>query len=131
VKAYVGALYLEKQTDDATTVITSKQRKRVTLTFLRGISQKQLSSGWADALHKVGGGATDEAIKQFTALIPDVKKGDTLDFTSRPGAGVEVTLHGKSRGTVPGDAFSQALFTLWFGPDPGDANLKRGMLGAK
>lgn len=23
----------------------------------------------------------------------------------------------------------RALFTVWFGPEPGDANLKRGMLG--
>ena len=35
----------------------------------------------------------------------------------------------KVRGTVPGDDFARALFTVWFGPEPGDENLKRGMLG--
>ena len=30
---------------------------------------------------------------------------------------------------VPGDDFARALFTVWFGPEPGDENLKRGMLG--
>ncbi len=28
-----------------------------------------------------------------------------------------------------GDDFARALFTVWFGPEPGDENLKRGMLG--
>jgi len=27
------------------------------------------------------------------------------------------------------DEFARGLFTVWFGPDPGDANLKSGMLG--
>jgi len=35
----------------------------------------------------------------------------------------------KVRGAVPGDDFALALFTVWFGPKPGDENLKRGMLG--
>jgi Chalcone isomerase-like len=100
----------------------------VTLTFLRDIDRRNLTSGWADALRKVGGKNMD-SITHFTSLIGDVKKRDTLSFTSRPGAGIEVTERGQIRGTVPGDDFSRALFTVWFGPKPGDENLKRGMLG--
>ena len=43
--------------------------------------------------------------------------------------GVEVAARGTVRGTVPGDDFARTLFTIWFGPEPGDENLKRGMLG--
>jgi hypothetical protein len=42
---------------------------------------------------------------------------------------VEVAARGTVRGTVPGDDFARTLFTIWFGPEPGDENLKRGMLG--
>jgi hypothetical protein len=35
----------------------------------------------------------------------------------------------KVRGSVPGDDFARALYTVWFGPEPGDENLKHGMLG--
>ena len=127
VKAYVGALYLEQRSSDSKTVIESPQRKRVTLRFLRDINGKQLASGWADSLRNVG--ARDAPIAQFTSLIGDVKKGDTMAFTSRPGPGVEVAVRDEVKGTVPGDEFSRALFTVWFGPKPGDENLKRGMLG--
>jgi hypothetical protein len=42
---------------------------------------------------------------------------------------VEVAAQGTVRGRVPGEDFARALFTIWFGPNPSDANLKRGMLG--
>jgi chalcone isomerase-like protein len=129
VKAYVGALYLEQKSSDPKTVIESKQLKRVTLSFLRDIDGAQLASGWADSLRKVGGKQMEPSIGKFTSLIGDVKNGDTMSFTSRPGAGVEVAVRDQVKGTIPGDEFSRTLFTVWFGPKPGDENLKRGMLG--
>jgi hypothetical protein len=129
VKAYVGGLYLERRSSDPETVIDPRRPKRVTLHFLRNIDRGSLASGWADSLRKVGSKNMEPAIAQFTSLIGDVKKGDTMSFTSRPGAGIEVALGGAVRGTVPGDDFSRTLFTVWFGPKPGDENLKRGMLG--
>ncbi len=129
IKAYVGGLYLEEPSSDAATVIDSKQRKRVTMKFLRNIDRDSLTSGWADSLRKVGGKPLEPSIAEFSALIPDVKTGDTMSFTWRPGTGLEVMMDGKVRGTVAGDDFARALFTVWFGPEPGDANLKSGMLG--
>ena len=129
VKAYVGGLYLEQPSSDAATVIDSHQRKRVTMKFLRDIDRGRLTSGWAESLRKVGGKNMEHSIAQFTSLIPDVKTGDTMSFTWRPGVGLEVAMDEKVRGAVPGDDFARALFTVWFGPEPGDENLKRGMLG--
>ena len=129
IKAYVGGLYLEEPSSDPTTVIDSRQRKRVTMKFLRDIDGHNLSSGWAASLRKADGKAMEHSIGQFTALIHDVKKGDTMSFTWRPGVGLEVAAGNVNRGTVPGDDFARTLFTVWFGPEPGDENLKRGMLG--
>jgi long-chain acyl-CoA synthetase len=127
VKAYVGGLYLEKPSSDPATVMDSPQPKRVTMKFLRDIDRQRLASGWADELRGVGGKSTE--ISQFTALVPDVKTGDTLSFTWRPGVGLEVASNDKVRGSIQGDDFARSLFTIWFGPKPGDENLKRGMLG--
>jgi len=128
VKAYVGGLYLEQRTNDGEAVIQSKQLKRVTMKFLRGIDRKQLAGGWADELRKVSPQPSDAEIARFESFVPDVKTGDAMSFTWRPGAGVEIALNDKARGTMPDD-FGRALFTLWFGPKPGDPNLKNGMLG--
>ena len=129
IKAYVGGLYLEEPSSDPVTVIDSRQRKRVTMRFLRDIDRHNLTSGWAASLLKVGGKSMEHSIAQFTSLIHDVKKGDTMSFSWRPGVGLEVAMDSQVRGTVPGDDFARTLFTVWFGPEPGDENLKRGMLG--
>src|SRR5207245_3136081 len=122
IKAYVGALYLEERASDPATVIDSRQRKRVTMKFLRDIDQHNLSSGWAASLRKAGGESLEDSISQFTSLIHDVKKGDSMSFTWRPGVGLEIAIDGKPRGTVPGDDLARTLFTVWFGPTPGDEN---------
>jgi long-chain acyl-CoA synthetase len=129
IKAYVGGLYLEQPTSDPAVVIDSTQRKRVTMKFLRDIDRKSLTSGWAEPLRKIGGAKMEPAIAQFTSLIDDVRKGDTLSFTWRPGGGLEIAKNDTVRGTIAGDDFARTLFTVWFGPNPGDENLKRGMLG--
>jgi hypothetical protein len=129
IKAYVGGLYLAEPSSDPATVIDSRQPKRVTMKFLRDIDRRNLASGWAASLRKSGGESMEPSISQFTSLIHDVKKGDTMSFTWRAAVGIEVATDGEIRGTVPGDDFGRTLFTVWFGPEPGDANLKRGMLG--
>jgi len=65
-------------------------------------------------------GGTEASIARFTALIGDVTKGDNMSFTWCPDKGVEVATRGTVQGTVPGDDFARTLFTVWFGPDPGD-----------
>jgi hypothetical protein len=131
VKAYVGGLYLQERTSDAETVLASRQLKRVTMTFLRSIDGESLASGWAEELRRVSGPAMAEPIVRFRSLIGDVTRGDSMSFTWRPGAGVEVALRGEVRGAIAGDDFARALFSVWFGPHPGDPNLKRGMLGGR
>jgi Chalcone isomerase-like len=128
VKAYVGALYLEKRSSDPQEVIGSQQRKQVMMEFLRDIDRDQLASGWTDSLRKIGGETMQASISQFASLIDDVKRSDKMSFTWRPGTGLEVAARGKVRGTVPGDDFARTLFTVWFGPE-GDKQLKSGMLG--
>ena len=129
VRAFVGGLYLEDRTHDARTVLDSNQRRQVRLEFLRNVDQGQLRSGWADSLRKLGGKAMQPSINQFTSLMPAVRRGDTMSFTWRPGTGVEVAVRDSVRGSVAGDDFARTVFQAWFGPTPGDARLKRGMLG--
>jgi hypothetical protein len=128
INAYVGGLYLEQPTRDAAVVIDSEQLKHVTMVFLRRISGGRLESGWADSLRRVAPGE-GPAIDRFVELVPDVANRDRIEFTVRPGRGVEVLHNGMVRGTVEGDAFARALLTVWFGPEAEDPDLRRAMLG--
>src|SRR5262249_18967824 len=66
VKAYVGALYLQTPTSDASVAATSDQPKRVTLVLLRDLSHDQMNKGLREGFEKNNG---PEQMKALSARI--------------------------------------------------------------
>ncbi|MHB0995489.1 MAG: chalcone isomerase family protein [Elusimicrobiales bacterium] len=131
-KVYVGALYLEKTSKDGLEIAASEQVKRIELTFLRGVDGADVAKAIADGFANNAGDALPaikERIAKFETFIPDVKKGDKLAFTYRPGKGVDVESAGKVAGSIEGKDFGDALLRVWLGPKPSDKALKDGLLG--
>ncbi|MGE0623496.1 MAG: chalcone isomerase family protein [Pseudomonadales bacterium] len=131
IKVYVGGLYLAAPTSDAQTVLDSEQAKAVRMHFLRDVSRDQLIEAFeegfdANAPDKDGSGPEFE---RMLTLVPDVKEGEELTFLYLPGAGTTLTLGAAELGTFTGKPFSDAVFSLWMGPKPPNADLKKGMLG--
>jgi hypothetical protein len=71
-----------------------------------------------------------EIDKLLGALEP-VKEGDEMIFTYVPGTGTTFSVNGADKVTVAGPAFGQLLFSVWLGPKPPNADLKKGILGTK
>jgi len=67
-------------------------------------------------------------IARFNALYRDVAPGDRYALSYVPGRGTELAWNGERLGVVEGAEFSRALFSIWFGPQPFDAGLKRDLL---
>ena len=61
--------------------------------------------------------------------MADMKSGERLSFTHKPGSGVLVEVGGAAKGTVEGDDFAKALLSIWLGAHPPNASLKAGLLG--
>lgn len=61
--------------------------------------------------------------------MADVKTGERLTFTRKPGAGLTVDVNGAAKGTIKGDDFGKAFLSIWLGPDPPNPEIKAGMLG--
>ncbi|HNW42973.1 MAG TPA: chalcone isomerase family protein [Elusimicrobiales bacterium] len=131
-KVYVAGLYLEKTSSDGLEIAASEQMKRMELFFLRAVDGADVAAAIAGGFEKNAGPALPALktrMEKFSRLIPDVKKGDRLVFTYRPGAGLEVQAGGKAAGGVEGKDFSDALFKVWLGAEPADKALKTGLLG--
>ena len=62
-------------------------------------------------------------------LFPNIKPGDTLSLSYKPGEGTSFIHNGQVRGIVPGELFSKAIFSTWIGPKPFDQTLKHQVLG--
>jgi hypothetical protein len=131
VKVYVGGLYLEKKTGDATAVIQADAPKRVVLQFLYEPSREQMVDAFKEGFEGNAPGKFKPEVEKWLAAQEAMKKGDQLVATYVPGTGTTLTIRGKDKLTVPGLPFAQAVFSVWFGPKPPTGDLKNGMLGKK
>jgi len=132
VKVYVAGLYLPQKSSDAAAIINADAPKRIVMHFLHGASKKQMS----DAFDESFSDNTPDAkktlqtdIDRFLGALEPVKEGDQMVFTYVPGSGTTFTLNGNDKATIAGPAFAQMLFSVWLGPKPPNAGLKKGILG--
>jgi hypothetical protein len=70
-------------------------------------------------------------VARFDSWMGDIVAGQEIVLTYEPGKGTTVEFAGQEKGTVPGAEFMRALWSVWLGPHPPTADLKRGMLGEK
>ncbi|HVP51795.1 MAG TPA: chalcone isomerase family protein [Terriglobales bacterium] len=132
VKVYVAGLYLEQKSSDPDAIIKAEAPKRIVMQFLRGVSKSQL----VDAFNESFDNNTPDArktmkadIDRFLDALEPVKEGDQMVFTYLPGTGTTFAINGKEKLTIAAPAFAPVLFSVWLGPKPPTADLKKGMLG--
>ena len=132
-KVYVAGLYLPAKEKNSETILAADQSRCTVMHFLRSVSANQVNEAWYDGLEANTPNHTPELKKQFDALaklMEDLKDGDKLVFTYRPGKGTEVKVKGIIKGTLGDKVFADALFSCWIGKKPGPGEgFKKGLLG--
>lgn len=132
VKVYVAGLYLEQKTSDANAIIKSDAPKQIVMKFLHGASKSQMSDAFDESFSDNSPEAkkTMKAqIDQLLGALEPIKSGDEMVFTYVPGTGSSMAINGQNKVTIADPAFGPVLFSVWFGPKPPNADLKKGMLG--
>lgn len=132
VKVYVAALYLPQKSTDPAAILKPTVTKRIVMHFVRNISKSQLTDGFSESFQN----NTPDAMKtlkpdidRLFAALDSVKDGDELAFTDIPGTGTSIAIAGKETLTISGQLFAKMLFSVWLGPKPPNADLKKGILG--
>jgi chalcone isomerase-like protein len=131
VNVYVGALYVAKTSNDANAILASNTPKEMALQFVRNVGAEDIVKGWNEAFEKNAKAelpALKDRIAMLNGWMTDMKSGDKLTFISTPGTGVQVDVNGTVKGTIKGDDFAKAFFSIWLG-DPPNPELKSGLLG--
>ena len=131
-KVYVAGLYLENPSKDASTVLSSEQVKSIHLRMLRSISGSELSDSIGEAFWRNAGpskSTLNARLQKLKAMFPSVVPGDLIVLTYVPGKGTAVSAKDQQKGIVEGKDFSDALFSVWLGPDPVQPDLKKLLLG--
>lgn len=131
-KVYVAGLYLEEKTKNPDTVIQSERTKRVVLHFLRSVSRDKMVEAYTEAFDANAPGSRQKLRSQvdaFLATFEAMNEGDRIVISYVPSIGTEVSVKGRIKATIPGQAFARALFACWFGSRPASGDLKDQMLG--
>lgn len=132
-KVYVGALYLAERGSDAARVLAADQVRHMELRFLRGVTKSQLCDSWREGLEANVPGADAALAKAFDELcaaMENVDEGAVLALTYRPGTGTEIAFDGRTKATIVGKAFADAVLSCWIGPEPGPGeDFKDAVLG--
>jgi len=132
VKVYVAGLYLAQKSSDATAIIKADAPKQIVMHFVHGASKNQIADAFQDSFND----NTPDAVKtmksdidRLLGALEPLKEGDQMVFTYVPETGTSFTINGKEKLTIAGAAFGQVLFSVWLGPKPPNAGLKKGILG--
>jgi len=132
VNVYVAALYVAQKSTDANAILAANTPKHLVLHFVRDVDGADIKKAWEEGFEdnaKAQLPALKERIEQLQAWMVDMKSGQQLTFTHKPGAGIEVDVNGTVKGTIEGDDFAKAFLSIWLGPKPPNAGLKEGLLG--
>jgi hypothetical protein len=132
VNVYVAALYVTKASPDPNAILGAPAPKQLILHFVRSVGRSDVNTAWdegfeANAKQQLPG--LEERIETLKTLMTDMKSGERLTFTHWPSRGVQVIVGGAAKGTVEGDDFAKAFFSIWLGPHPPSSDLKAGLLG--
>ena len=132
VKAYVAALYAAKRSKDSNAILDSNSPYVLILQVLRDVSARDISKGWDEGFERNAKGqlpALKERIAMLNGWMADLKTGQKLTFSFKPGAGVQVNVNGAVKGTIKGDDFGKAFLSISLGANASDSELKVGLLG--
>jgi len=132
VNVYVAALYVAKTSGDANAVLGANSPNELILHFVRDVGAGDLTKAWDEGFAKNAKAelpALKERIATLNGWMGDVKSGQRLVFTFKPGAGIQIAVNGAVKGTIQGDDFAKALLSIWLGAEPPNPEIKAGLLG--
>jgi chalcone isomerase-like protein len=128
VNVYVAALYVTKPSADANALLGSSAPKQLILQFVRNVSAAELNKAWEEGFDKRLAPFKSH-LETLKGWMADMKTGQRLTFVHRPGSGLEVDVNGAAKGTIKGDEFAKAFFSIWLGANTPNPDLKSGLLG--
>jgi len=132
VKVYVAGLYLAQKSSDPQAILKADAPKRIVMHFVRDVSKNQLTDGFTESFENNtpdAAKAMKPEIDRLFGALESIKDGDEIVFTYLPGTGTSLAIAGKDKLTIAAPAFGAMLFSVWLGPKPPNAALKKGLLG--
>ena len=134
IDLYVGALYLEKKSNNAKEIVNAKDPIAIRLDVISSmVTSKKMVDALDEGLIKSTNNniaPIKDKVAKFKSYFKDeIKVGDKFILVYVPEKGVVFYKNGVIKGVIEGYDFKKALFGIWLGDNPVDAPLKDDLLG--
>ena len=119
--------------DAGMALINADVPKRLQMDLTRGFSVDKLKNAFKDGVDDNfdDQSAFADDMKTFLDYFQrDAQEGDEIIFDYHPAVGLTTTLNGEVKGVIKNAAFAQALWSVWFGKDPANDDMKEDLLSA-
>ena len=131
IKAYVAAFYASAPLKSEEAVLSSQGPLQFTFTFLKSVSQGQVTDAWqsqiqASMTYSYPGSEKDSVA--FVGMFGPLNQGE-VEMVQFVGSQTQVYDNGQLKGTIQGRDFQKAFLSLWFGSNPVQQDLKAALLG--
>lgn len=131
IKAYAGALYLKPSTNSDQAL--SSAPRILELYYFHKIAAEDFRESTIEMIKKNTDSAgfirIESQLDIFNAFYRDVIPSDRYRAEYTPENGTTLYLNGKALGTIKGDEFSKAFFSIWIGKNPIDKKFRDRLLG--
>jgi len=98
--------------------------KQVNLKFVRDVTRAEVQAAFRAALPRVNPARLDE----FASHFVDTRQGQEYVLRWAPGGVLETSFAGQPNTPIPDKDFAAAVFGIWLGPRPIQADLKRALV---
>ncbi len=137
VDVYTIVSYVKKGVslgeDKATDLLNLEEPKMLQMDLTRGFSNEKLKKAFSEVIEEnyedmsAFQSDMDTFLGYFTA---DAEDGDKLVFGYCPAEGLTTFLNGKEMGVITNVDFMKALWTVWFGAEPADKDMRDNLVAA-
>ena len=132
IDVYVAGLYLSEPDNDPQRIIRSKTPKRVHSVFIYpSIPKEKMQDTLRENLanNPEINRSVQDRFEHCLVLLEDFTQGDEVIFDYHPNIGTSLIVKGKTKATIVGDDFMEAIFSIYLGDAPASKQLKAGLLG--
>ena len=126
IVSYVDAT-AELGDDPAATLRTIDAAKRLQMDLRRGFGRDKLLDSFSEVIERNYDDLSAFAADMVTFLSyfdRDAEEDDRIVFEYLPGVGLITSLNGEIKGTIENPAFTEALWSVWFGEKPANGGMR-------
>ncbi len=137
VPVYVAALYVPARSSDAETLLSQRGPRRMSMKFVREVEAELFMTSLDVGMRKhytpeqlAGWKDQWQTLTRVISTMVLARRADNVTWDYTPDEGARVMQNSVARvPSMRGEDFYNAVLRVWLGPQPADADLKKGLLG--